>query len=115
MEYSAEEYSMLMATNGNSAFHVCQLAYPLLKTSGGVGKHCVYFFRCWLGAHRFRIHNIRSNCVASFCIRTPLLEHVIFFSLTYVPRTRTPYTLRSMWPLNIQSPRPQSILALMAP
>ncbi|CAL5363680.1 unnamed protein product [Camellia sinensis] len=55
MEYSAEEYSMRMATNGNSAFHLCQLAHPLLKTSGGVGKHCVYFFRCWLGAHRFRI------------------------------------------------------------
>ncbi|KAI8029042.1 hypothetical protein LOK49_LG01G00769 [Camellia lanceoleosa] len=38
MEYSAEEYSMLMATNGNSAFHLCQLAYPLLKASGGVGS-----------------------------------------------------------------------------
>lgn len=34
IEYSAEEYSFLMATNLESAYHLCQLAHPLLKASG---------------------------------------------------------------------------------
>lgn len=34
VEFSAEEYSFLMATNLESAFHLCQLAHPLLKASG---------------------------------------------------------------------------------
>ncbi|KAL7162968.1 hypothetical protein ACSBR2_039133 [Camellia fascicularis] len=34
IEYTAEEYSVLLATNLESAFHLCQLAYPLLKASG---------------------------------------------------------------------------------
>ncbi|KAL7253214.1 hypothetical protein ACSBR1_007699 [Camellia fascicularis] len=128
MEYSAEEYSMLMATNGNSAFHLCQLAYPLLKASGGVGSivfissvaglvhtgsgsvygaskvclnlvplngldgfnHLFLFVSIWTWmldglslilwclnlASEWAKDNIRSNCVTSFCIRTPLLEHV---------------------------------------
>ncbi|XP_059666306.1 tropinone reductase homolog At5g06060-like [Cornus florida] len=33
-EYTAEEYSKLMATNFESTYHLCQLAYPLLKASG---------------------------------------------------------------------------------
>ncbi|KAG5557822.1 hypothetical protein RHGRI_007908 [Rhododendron griersonianum] len=33
-EYTSVEYSMLMATNFESAYHLCQLAYPLLKASG---------------------------------------------------------------------------------
>jgi len=34
IEYTTEEYSKLMATNLDSAYHLCQLAYPLLKESG---------------------------------------------------------------------------------
>lgn len=34
-EYTSAEYSMLMATNLESSYHFCQLAYPLLKASGG--------------------------------------------------------------------------------
>ncbi|XP_023640135.1 senescence-associated protein 13 isoform X3 [Capsella rubella] len=33
-EYTAEEFSFLMATNLESAFHLSQLAHPLLKASG---------------------------------------------------------------------------------
>jgi len=33
-EYTAEEFSFLMATNLESAFHISQLAHPLLKASG---------------------------------------------------------------------------------
>ncbi|KAM0862401.1 hypothetical protein ACQ4PT_045288 [Festuca glaucescens] len=32
-EYSAEEYSFVMATNLESAYHLCQLTHPLLKAS----------------------------------------------------------------------------------
>lgn len=34
MEYSAEEYSKIMTVNFESTYHLCQLAYPLLKASG---------------------------------------------------------------------------------
>ncbi|XP_019083064.1 PREDICTED: senescence-associated protein 13-like [Camelina sativa] len=33
-EYTAEEFSFVMATNLESAFHLSQLAHPLLKASG---------------------------------------------------------------------------------
>jgi Tropinone reductase 1 len=33
-EYSADDYSFIMATNLESAYHLCQLAHPLLKASG---------------------------------------------------------------------------------
>ncbi|KAB1225794.1 hypothetical protein CJ030_MR1G026806 [Morella rubra] len=33
-EYTAEDFSFLMSTNLESAFHLCQLAYPLLRASG---------------------------------------------------------------------------------
>jgi NAD(P)-dependent dehydrogenase (short-subunit alcohol dehydrogenase family) len=33
-EYSADDYSFIMATNLESAYHLCQLAHPLLKSSG---------------------------------------------------------------------------------
>lgn len=34
IEYTAEEYSKLMTTNLDSSYHLCQLAYSLLKASG---------------------------------------------------------------------------------
>ena len=34
IEYTAADFSTLMATNVESAYHLCQLAYPLLKASG---------------------------------------------------------------------------------
>ncbi|KAJ0962179.1 hypothetical protein J5N97_030007 [Dioscorea zingiberensis] len=33
-DYTAEEFSFIMSTNFESAFHLSQLAYPLLKESG---------------------------------------------------------------------------------
>ncbi|XP_044481730.1 tropinone reductase homolog At2g29170-like isoform X2 [Mangifera indica] len=33
-EYKAEEFSFIMTTNLESAYHFCQLAHPLLKASG---------------------------------------------------------------------------------
>ena len=34
MEYTAEDFSFLMCTNLKSAYHMCQLAFPLPKASG---------------------------------------------------------------------------------
>uniref|UniRef100_A0A7N2KP04 Tropinone reductase n=1 Tax=Quercus lobata TaxID=97700 RepID=A0A7N2KP04_QUELO len=33
LEYTAEDFSFLISTNLESAYHMCQLAYPLLKAS----------------------------------------------------------------------------------
>lgn len=33
VDFTAEEFSSVMATNFESVFHLCQLAYPLLKAS----------------------------------------------------------------------------------
>ncbi|KAL7583836.1 hypothetical protein Lser_V15G44186 [Lactuca serriola] len=34
LEYTAEEYSLVMATNLESCYHISQLSHPLLKASG---------------------------------------------------------------------------------
>lgn len=34
VDYTAAEYSTIMSTNLESAYHLCQLAHPLLKASG---------------------------------------------------------------------------------
>ncbi|XVE68635.1 hypothetical protein DITRI_Ditri09bG0084700 [Diplodiscus trichospermus] len=34
-EFTAEDFSLIMGTNFESAYNFCQLAYPLLKASGG--------------------------------------------------------------------------------
>lgn len=34
VDYTAEEFSKIMATNFDSAYHLCQVAHPLLKASG---------------------------------------------------------------------------------
>lgn len=33
VDFTSEEFSLVMQANFGSAFHICQLAYPLLKTS----------------------------------------------------------------------------------
>ncbi|RZB72885.1 Tropinone reductase-like [Glycine soja] len=98
IEYSAEEYSEMMTVNLNSAFHLCQLAYPLLKASG---KGSIVFLSSVAGvtsmgtgsvyaaskaainqltknlACEWAKDNIRSNCVVPWTTRTPLIEHLL--------------------------------------
>ncbi|KAG5528383.1 hypothetical protein RHGRI_029151 [Rhododendron griersonianum] len=97
-EYTSVEYSMLMATNFESAYHLCQLTYPLLKASG-VGS--IVFISSVAGlvhidsgsiygackgamnqltknlACEWAKDNIRCNCVAPGYIRTSLVEHLL--------------------------------------
>ncbi|KAI5407418.1 tropinone reductase homolog At5g06060 [Lathyrus oleraceus] len=98
IEYTTEDYSKVMATNLDSVYHLCQVAYPLLKESGNgsivfissvasltsVGSGTIY------AASKAAINqltkslacewakdNIRSNCVAPWYTKTPLVEHLI--------------------------------------
>ncbi|XP_043699397.1 tropinone reductase homolog At5g06060-like isoform X2 [Telopea speciosissima] len=98
IEYTAEEYSTLMATNLESTFHLCQLAHPLLKSSGmgsivfissvsgvvAVGTGSIY--SATKGALNqltknlaceWAKDNIRSNSVSPWIIRTSLVEQLI--------------------------------------
>ncbi|XP_020241931.1 tropinone reductase homolog At5g06060-like isoform X6 [Asparagus officinalis] len=94
-DYSSEEFSFLMATNFESAFHVCQLAHPLLKASG---KGSIVFISSVAGvvalnsgaiyaatkgamnqitknlACEWAKDNIRVNSVSPWYIRTSLVE-----------------------------------------
>ncbi|KAA3489644.1 tropinone reductase-like protein isoform X1 [Gossypium australe] len=105
VDFTAEEVSTLLATNFESVFNLCQLAYPLLKTSGSgsvVFTSSVSGFvslksMSLQGATKGAINqltrnlacewakdNIRSNAVAPWYIRTSMVEQVIFFSLVQV-------------------------------
>lgn len=103
VEYSAEELSTQVATNFESAYHLCQLAHPLLKVSGAgsivfissvagvVALNVGSIYGATKGALNqltkdlaceWAKDNIRSNSVAPWFIRTPLVDRVtIFFSL----------------------------------
>ncbi|GKV08053.1 hypothetical protein SLEP1_g19740 [Rubroshorea leprosula] len=98
VEFTAEEFSILMATNFESVFHMCQLAYPLLKASGvgsvvftssvsgfvslksmsvqGATKGAINQLTKYL-ACEWAKDNIRSNAVAPWYIRTPMVEQVL--------------------------------------
>lgn len=97
-EFSSQEYSKVMVTNFESAFHLSQLAHPLLKQSGRasivfissvagilhLGSGSVY------GATKGAINqltknlacewakdNIRTNSVAPWYIKTSLVERLL--------------------------------------
>lgn len=98
VEYTAEEYSMLMATNLESSYHMCQLSHPLLKASG-VGN--IVFISSVAGlvhllsgsiygatkgamnqlarnlACEWAKDNIRVNSVAPWYTKTSLVEHML--------------------------------------
>ncbi|URE46602.1 Tropinone reductase [Musa troglodytarum] len=98
VEFSAEEYSFIMATNLESAYHLCQLAHPLLKASG-MGS--IVFISSVAGvvavnsgsiyaatkaamnqmtknlACEWAKDNIRANSVAPWYIKTKLVEPLL--------------------------------------
>lgn len=97
-DYSSEEFSFLMATNFESAFHTCQLAYPFLKASG---KGSVIFISSVAGvvavnsgavyaaskgamnqitknlACEWAKDNIRVNSVSPWYIKTSLVDKLL--------------------------------------
>lgn len=98
VDFTAEELSTLLSTNFESAFHLSQLAYPLLKASGagsvvftssvsgfvslqsmsvpGATKGAINQLTKNL-ACEWAKDNIRSNAVAPWYIKTSLVEQVL--------------------------------------
>ncbi|KAK4606603.1 hypothetical protein RGQ29_000724 [Quercus rubra] len=98
VDFTAAEFSALMATNFESVFHISQLAYPLLKASGvgsivftssvsgfvslksmsvqGATKGAINQLTKTL-ACEWAKDNIRSNAVAPWYIRTSMVEQVL--------------------------------------
>ncbi|OQU92858.1 tropinone reductase homolog At5g06060 [Sorghum bicolor] len=97
-EFTAEEYSFVMATNLESAYHLCQIAHPLLKLSGSgsiifissvcgmVGVFSGTIYAMTKGAINqltkniaceWAKDNIRANSVAPWYITTSLTERLL--------------------------------------
>ncbi|XP_030447275.1 tropinone reductase homolog At5g06060-like [Syzygium oleosum] len=98
MDYTAEDFSFIMTTNFESAYHLSQLAHPLLKASGAgsivflssvcgiVSVNVGSIYSATKGAMNqltknlaceWAKDNIRSNSVAPWFILTPLAELVL--------------------------------------
>ncbi|KAK9755664.1 hypothetical protein RND81_01G041700 [Saponaria officinalis] len=97
-DFTQDEYATVMATNFDSAYHLCQLAHPLLKASGfgsiimmssvsgvvfvndgsiyGVTKGAMNQLARIL-ACEWAKDNIRVNSVAPWFIRTPLTQTIL--------------------------------------
>ncbi|XP_024969278.1 tropinone reductase homolog At5g06060-like [Cynara cardunculus var. scolymus] len=97
-EYTADDYSFLMATNLESCYHMSQLAHPLLKASrvgsivfiSSVAGLTHVFVGSIYGATKGAMNqltknlacewakdNIRANCVAPWFTKTSLIEEVL--------------------------------------
>ncbi|GAB4860102.1 hypothetical protein Ancab_011580 [Ancistrocladus abbreviatus] len=98
LDFTAEEFSTIMATNFESGYHLSQLAHPLLKASGtgtiifessisslvylsvdsiyssskGAMNQLTRYLAC-----EWAKDNIRTNAVAPGFIRTPLTDQVM--------------------------------------
>ncbi|KAI6671076.1 hypothetical protein NL676_005961 [Syzygium grande] len=98
VDYTAEDFSLIMTTNFESAYHLSQLAHPLLKASGAgsivflssvcgvVSVNVGSIYSVTKGAMNqltknlaceWAKDNIRSNSVAPWFIPTPLAELVL--------------------------------------
>nr|KAJ0184899.1 hypothetical protein LSAT_V11C900482880 [Lactuca sativa] len=83
LEYTAEEYSLIMATNLESCYHISQLSHPLLKASGFGSIVFISSVAAAMNqlaknlACEWAKDNIRSNGVAPGCTRTPLVESLL--------------------------------------
>ncbi|KAI3423684.1 uncharacterized protein J3R85_010897 [Psidium guajava] len=98
VDFTTEEFTLLMATNFESMFHFCQLAHPLLKASqlgsvvftssvsGFVSLKSMSVHGATKGAINqltkslaceWAVDNIRSNAVAPWYIKTSMVEQVL--------------------------------------
>eukprot|EP00257_Ricinus_communis_P005859 XP_002520509.3 LOW QUALITY PROTEIN: tropinone reductase homolog At5g06060-like [Ricinus communis] len=112
LENTREDYSFIMSTNLESAYHLTQLAHPLLKSSGAgsiifmssvAGVVSVSFWSIYGATKGAMVQltknlacewakdNIRTNCVAPWFIATPLTEpYLSDDEVSEAVRARTP-------------------------
>ncbi|KAJ0962399.1 hypothetical protein J5N97_030227 [Dioscorea zingiberensis] len=97
VECTAEDYAHIMATNLESALHLSQLAHPLMRASASgsivfistIATLLVYEGTALYAASKGAMNqltkhlscewakdNIRVNCIAPSCIKTPLVEKI---------------------------------------
>ncbi|XP_021814292.1 tropinone reductase homolog At2g29290-like isoform X1 [Prunus avium] len=126
-EYTAEDYTFLMSTNLESAYHLCQLAHPLLKASGAgnivflssvagvVSVEVGSIYSATKGAMNqlaknlaceWAKDNIRTNSVAPWFTKTPLAEH-------FLSQEETLKIINSRTPLG-RPGEPEEVSALVA-
>ncbi|XP_051182036.1 tropinone reductase homolog At5g06060 isoform X3 [Lolium perenne] len=108
IEYSAEDYSFVMSTNLESAYHLCQLAHPLLKASGAGSNVLITSIAGIVALYSGTIYamtkgamnqltknlacewakdNIRTNSVAPGYIFTSLIEGFLWQQIKCKSRT----------------------------
>ncbi|KAJ0962368.1 hypothetical protein J5N97_030196 [Dioscorea zingiberensis] len=101
VECTAEDYSHIMATNLESALHLSQLAHPLMRASASgsivfistIATLLVYEGTALYAASKGAMNqltkhlscewakdNIRVNCIAPSCIKTPLVEKIVMLN-----------------------------------
>ncbi|KAF5206300.1 Tropinone reductase [Thalictrum thalictroides] len=110
-EYTAEDFSFLMATNFESCYHLCQLTHPLIKSSGNgsivfissIAGLTGFFAGTIYSASKGALNqltrtlacewakdNIRINAIAPGFIRTPMVKKALeqeAFVNEYISRT----------------------------
>ncbi|XP_057508161.1 tropinone reductase homolog At5g06060-like isoform X1 [Actinidia eriantha] len=98
VDFTAEEFATLFATNFESVFHMSQLSHPLLKASGAGSVVFTSSVSSFVSLKSMSVHgatkgainqltknlacewakdNIRSNAVAPWYIRTSMVEQVL--------------------------------------
>ncbi|KAL1558043.1 tropinone reductase I [Salvia divinorum] len=98
VDFTSNEFSLVMGTNFGSAFHICQLAYPLLKASGAGTVVFTSSVSGFVSLKNMSVHgaskgainqltknlacewardSIRVNAVAPWYIRTSMVEQVL--------------------------------------
>ncbi|KAG6485928.1 hypothetical protein ZIOFF_054495 [Zingiber officinale] len=98
MEQTPEDFKLLISTNLESAFHLSQLAYPLLKACGGGSIVFITSISAFIAWDHLSVYastkgamnqltrnlacewakdNIRTNSVAPGCIKTPLVDLLV--------------------------------------
>ncbi|XP_074569550.1 noroxomaritidine/norcraugsodine reductase-like isoform X2 [Curcuma longa] len=98
MEQTLEDFKLLIGTNLESAFHISQLAYPLLRACGGGSIVFITSIAGFIGAEDLSVYastkgamnqlmrnlacewakdNIRANSVAPGYTRTPLIDSLV--------------------------------------
>ncbi|XP_050237743.1 tropinone reductase homolog At1g07440-like [Mercurialis annua] len=127
LEFTAEDYSFLMSTNLESAYHFSQLAHPLLHNSGagsiifmssvagvvsvavgsiyGATKGAIVQLTKNL-ACEWAKDNIRINCIAPAFIATPLAE-------PYLQDEKMSETIKTRTPMG-RAGKPEEVSGLVA-